>query len=170
VGLPGSAQKAGAASARFQHSKDSIKISSSALSNGDITHLNPEIRGSLNVHTNDDAAMKSGGVLDGLSLWNSIGLKAVLSGPDWEPSEPLPLNVTEAEKIARAELRRLVRDEPSWFVYEIALWRQHVKNGPSNKWHYTIGFFPLDGSSFDMLTVNVALSGEAGETSLREQE
>src|SRR4029077_727298 len=54
--------------------------------------------------------------IDGVQYWATIGEEALLSGPDWTPSKPLPLDFTKVEGIARQELRRFISEDSTWEV------------------------------------------------------
>lgn len=68
-------------------------------------------------------SFKTSGRVDDVELWSSITRDTVLAGPDWSPSEPLPLSFTDGERIARGELGKLVQDESSWDLIHISLSR-----------------------------------------------
>jgi hypothetical protein len=108
---------------------------------------------------------KSGGRVDDVELWNSITSETITAGPDWWPSQPLPLSFTDGESIAREELRRLVRDEVRWEISDIRLHR--LRDGGSTKWHYAFQFAPIDRMVFDTFTVHVSMAGMPGTTGLK---
>lgn len=102
--------------------------------------------------------------VDDIYLSSDISQASVLASPDWSSSEPLPLSFTEAERIARDELRKLVHNEPAWEVSSIALNRW-----PMEKWHYAITLFPKRREWLarpDSFTALVTLSGKPVVTGL----
>jgi hypothetical protein len=113
---------------------------------------------------------ENGFYVDDLRLVSGISLKTVNTGPDWSPSEPLPLSFSAAEETGRAELQKLVQNERSWYLWEITLRRAPALEGQeSPKWYYTLQFLPRGGkccgdSSYVM---SLALSGALGVTGTR---
>jgi hypothetical protein len=107
----------------------------------------------------DSAYHKGGGTINGVSVWNCISKEDALSGPDWAPSQPLPLSFPSAEEIARGELRKLVQDEHMWGVDSISL--NHSRDYPQ-KWHYMVGLRAPYGNGY--LIVNVGMGGTPGTT------
>jgi hypothetical protein len=123
-------------------------------------HMSPDGFAKLSAQALEGTPYSSGGgQIDGLRLCNTLSKEATLSGPDWDPSQPLPLSFTSVEDIARAELRKLVKDEPMWAVEGISLarWNDHPQ-----KWNYLIHL--RDASGTDYLMVNVTMGGSAGTT------
>lgn len=57
---------------------------------------------------------------------------------DWQPPAPLPLGWAKVEEIARAELRKLVQDEPNWLVTDFRVSRFEGSPG----WYYAITLKP----------------------------
>ena len=115
-------------------------------------------------------AYRTGGRVDDVELWGSITRDTVIAGPDWWPSQPLPLSFTDGETIARGELRKLVHDEPSWELTDISLHR--LLDRRSTKWHCAFHFMATDatddrGWHHDQFTVHVNLAGTPGATGLR---
>ncbi len=101
--------------------------------------------------------------LDGASYVARISRDAVVAAPTWDPSKPLPLSFGKAETVARAELRKLVGDEPAWRVrsFEIV----HLEQTAS--WYYVVDLKPLarrekKTTGFYVL---IDLSGKAGPVS-----
>jgi len=76
--------------------------------------------------------------LDGQSYLARIKREAVLAGPAWDTSKPLPLSLARAERVARAELRKVVTDEPAWRVRSFQL--THLPN--SSSWYYSVNLIP----------------------------
>jgi hypothetical protein len=76
--------------------------------------------------------------LDGQSYLARIEREAVLAGPTWDTSKPLPLSFARAERVARAELRKFVSDEPAWRARSFEL--IHLPN--TGSWYYSVGLVP----------------------------
>ena len=76
--------------------------------------------------------------LDGQSYLARIKRDAVLAGPAWDTSKPLPLSFARAEQAARAELRKVVTDEAAWRVRSFQL--THLPN--SSSWYYSVNLSP----------------------------
>ncbi len=99
-------------------------------------------------------------MLDGTSYLASIKREAVTSGHVWDTSKPLPLSFAKAEQVARAELRKMVRDEPGWYVQRFQLCRL----GHTEQWYYSVEF--MDSKKHEEPTTGVFVfvdaSGKAG--------
>lgn len=84
----------------------------------------------------------------------------VNAGPDWGPFMDLPLSFTQAEQIARTELKKLVADAASWSVNDFQLKRIPGES----KWFFVIGMRPpvsgFDRSDSFFAVMN--LSGNLG--------
>ena len=76
--------------------------------------------------------------LDGQSYLARIKREAVLDAPTWDTSKSLPLSFARAEQAARAELRKLVSDEPAWHVRSFQL--THLPD--SSAWYYSVNLIP----------------------------
>jgi len=124
------------------------------------SHLLPDALARLGAQSREGTRYHDGGgQIDGVRLFSTISKESALSGPDWTPSQPLPLSFAAAEEIARAELRKLVQDEQTWFVRSVSL--EHSEVNPQ-KWHYLVGLRAAFGS--DYLMVNVGMTGTPGTT------
>jgi len=143
-------------------------VPGSSLPNDRATHLRPGVQTNLPVTQvdHDLVAYLSPGRVDKVRFWSSITRESVLSGPDWRPTEPLPLNHEDGEKIARKELGKFVEDEQFWEIKEINLHRLGGHN--STKWHYSFVFSPP--GRWDRFAVHVNMAGQPGTTTLRAEE
>jgi len=134
-------------------------------------HMWPTVRTNIAPLSPDDVrAYSTYFWLDDLELGTGISREAVLSSPDWMPSQPLPLSFTDAEQVARDELSKLAHNESAWEVSDIHLHRLWDRG--STKWHYSVTLRPTDRPGFlehpDTFTAHVALSGRPGVTGLRD--
>src|SRR5262245_54031 len=98
--------------------------------------------------------------LDGQSYLARIKREAVLDSPTWDTSKTLPLSFARAEQVARAELRKLVTDEPSWRVRSFQL--THLPD--SSSWYYSVNLIPSSKREKKTtgFTVFVDARGKAG--------
>jgi hypothetical protein len=129
-----------------------------------VFHLNPTALTNLEPLAPDYRySFRSAGRVDDVEIWNSITGETITAAPSWLPPQPLPLSLTDGEKIAREEFRKLVSNEPQWEVTDITL---HRLRG-SAKWHYGFVFAPVNGTVFDSFTVHVSMAGVPGTTGLR---
>ena len=81
--------------------------------------------------------------------------------PDWESSTPLPITLSAAEKLARAELAKVVADESGWITTDFQISRFGA--GPS--WYYSVTLKPalqLSGERAESFTILVDFSGKPG--------
>jgi hypothetical protein len=97
--------------------------------------------------------------VDGTSYVARLERDAVALGPSWDPAKPLPLSFARAERIARTELRKLVSDEPAWWVHSF-----EVRRLPhTQQWYYVVGIHPPAGGHKDSYAyVMIDASGKAG--------
>ena len=135
---------------------------------GVLTNLGP-------VSAEDMGPNQNSFFLDDVELATGLSKQSILSGPNWTPSEPLPLGLADVEQIARAQLRTIVQDEPSWVVLDISLLRLSEPNlQGSPKWQYTVMLGPRPDLSpitsaghINTFTAHVSMSGEVGSVGLR---
>jgi hypothetical protein len=83
------------------------------------------------------------------------------AGDEWEPSAPLPLSISAAEKVARVELAKLVLDETDWIATDF----QISRFGPGPSWYYAVTLkpiFQLHGERSDSFSVLVDFAGKPG--------
>lgn len=86
--------------------------------------------------------------------------------PKWDPSQPLPQGLADLEKIARAELGRIITDDSDWAVTEFAIRR----NGLSRQWYCEVtlqNIFKALGprpDSFILLTDPSGVPGRVSRT------
>jgi hypothetical protein len=134
---------------------------SQPVRNQSLIHLMPEALARLQPHSIDPSTLTSVNCcIDGVWLENIINRDDVSAGPDWEPSQPVPLSSQEAEWKARQEIRRLFRDGDRWVMNGASL---HDDHG-SRKWYYSISFQSPDKKAH--FSVYVSMSGAVGTTTL----
>ena len=106
-----------------------------------------------------------------------ISEQALLSGPDWTPSKPLPMEFAKVEAIARQELRKLVADASNWEVTGFHLRSVQLSTPDINnlqlrvtKWYFQVEMKPLPGLHLEGAELHSAsfwvfidLSGQAGK-------
>ena len=134
-----------------------------------VFHMNPAAHTNLeSVSPKGRYHMQHSGLVDDIAFWHSITSETIMGGPDWHPSQSLPLSFADGEKVARAELRKIVSDEPNWEVTQINLhqlgddiWKRPLSGGPG-KWHYGFTFSPIPRTGFDGFTVYVNMGGVPG--------
>lgn len=97
--------------------------------------------------------------VDGTSYLTRLEREAVVSGVPWNTAKALPMSFAKAEQIARAELRKLVSDEPAWEVHSFQLHRlKHTQH-----WYYSVEFSPpAQGHKDSYAYVLLDASGKAG--------
>jgi hypothetical protein len=101
--------------------------------------------------------------LGGKHYSTRITRRFIDAGPDWSPSLPLPLSMTKAEEIARAQLRKLGTDDLGWEVTDLSLKR--LSPDYRLKWFYMVRLEPTVGTSnspSDSFLVAINLSGDVG--------
>jgi hypothetical protein len=97
-----------------------------------------------------------------------IARDQIVECPDWTPAAPLPLSLAKAEKIARAELRKLVSDEPGWEVVEFSVKR--LQEEPKSKWFYLVELKPASVPAniiSDTFRLPISSSGTPGQITPR---
>jgi len=89
-----------------------------------------------------------------------ISREIVLGCPAWDPSKPLPLSLAEAERLARAELAKLTKDEGTWEVTKYGLQRATS----TANWYYSVELHPRNADRNDHRSFAVFLNtqGQAG--------
>lgn len=103
----------------------------------------------------------------------------IVATPRWQTSQPLPLPLDKAVKIARGELHKLVPDDRQWKLTSIELESLAVR-APSadDAWYYRIRFEPtararLQGPNpppyLDNVQIAVDFSGRPGVLLSREE-
>ncbi len=117
--------------------------------------------------------------LNNVQYWARISEEALLSAPDWTPSKPLPLDFTNAEAIARTQLRNLVADDAGWKVTGFHLCSAQLTAPDPDKlgarinlrraWYFQVEMKPVtsppprgDGQRSDSFWVFIDLSGKPG--------
>jgi len=116
--------------------------------------------------------------------WARISDAALLSSPDWAPTNRLPLDFAKAETIARKELGKLVADASTWEVTGFHLQSVGVSVGDPDtlkvsrtlKWYLQVEMRPPSGQGSeggarhpDSFWVFINLSGQAGEIQTRRE-
>ena len=92
-----------------------------------------------------------------------ISREEIASGPEWSVGAPLPLTFGKAEEIARTELRKLVRDDSTWEVTELALRR--LDEETQSKWYCVVKLMPKlrDRNVIsDLFVMPIGFSGASG--------
>lgn len=89
-----------------------------------------------------------------------ISREIVVGCPAWDSSKPLPLSLAEAERLARAALGKLTKDEGTWEVTKFGLERA---TGTAN-WYYSVELRPRNADRDDHRSFAVFLNtqGQAG--------
>ena len=80
---------------------------------------------------------------------------------EWEPSAPLPITLSVAEKLARDELAKVVPDEADWVATDFQISRFSA----GSSWYYSVTLKPalqLSGERPESFTVLMDLSGTPG--------
>jgi len=101
--------------------------------------------------------------LKGKKYRAEIDQTLITAGPDWAPTQPLPLKLGVVEESARAELRKLIKDDSTWEVTEINLRR--LQGDLQTKWYLVVRMMPKVREPNvipDSFYLPVALSGEVG--------
>ena len=98
--------------------------------------------------------------LDGSTYLSRISRDAVIAGPSWDTSKPVPVSFARAETVARAELRKMVSDEPSWRVRSFAI----VNLPRTSCWYYVVELSPTTRREKETtgFTVLIDLHGKPG--------
>jgi len=92
----------------------------------------------------------------------------ILSGPEWNPSLPLPLSFAKVEEIARGQLRKLGAEDEALPVAGFEVHRLLEVAEP--KWYYAVTFrsaLDVRGELFDRITLLVSFGGQPGEIMVR---
>jgi hypothetical protein len=76
--------------------------------------------------------------IGGKQYRSTLDLSVDKSNSEWAPSSPLPIALTTAEEIARAELRKLVDGESKWQVTDF----QISRSGPGANWYLAVTLEP----------------------------
>ena len=103
--------------------------------------------------------------LQGKRYRAEIGHEEVSAGPDWRPALPLPLSLSKAEEIARAELDKWLPANSGWQVTDLRLKRLRG----DDKWYCAVRLAPAvkdAGSREDSFFVLINLSGTPGHVEL----
>lgn len=134
--------------------------------------------------------------LNQVQYWAGISQEALLSGPDWTPSKPLPIDFGKVETIARKELRKLISDDSTWQVTSFHLRSVPVATPGANdvqlvvsrKWYFQVEMRPVSqyqpevfadplshgqperaaGQHSDSFCVFIDLSGQPGKIKMNE--
>jgi hypothetical protein len=77
--------------------------------------------------------------IDGVTHAARIDHEAVSAAKPWDPSKPLPLALPAVERVARAELRKLVPNDGLWEVTGFDVHRMQSPLNSSN-WYYAVHF------------------------------
>jgi len=80
---------------------------------------------------------------------------------EWQSSDPLPITLSAAEKVARDELAKVAPEETDWIATEFQLSRFSAGSG----WYYSVTLKPalqLSGERPEWFTVLLDLSGQPG--------
>ena len=93
-----------------------------------------------------------------------IDREAVIAGPAWDSSKPLPLSFAQAERIARSELARLTKDEGAWEVMTFSL----IRASGSANWYYQVAMRPISRRT-DKRYFNVYLNADGKPGSFYEE-
>jgi hypothetical protein len=149
-----------------------------SLAKGQFYHMQPEAYTKLTPLSAKDLGPHGNRFfLDGVELVSGLSRQSILSGPDWNPSQPLPFAFADAEQIARAQLRAVVQDERSWEVSAISLYPLMEGLQDPAKWSCSVTLMPRPNSPpassaglVNSFSVHMSLSGEVGPVGLRSTE
>lgn len=99
----------------------------------------------------------------GQQYLSAMSAQEVEAGGAWEPSLPIPLNLAQAEEIARRELRKFVKDDFDWELTELSVNRLRGTNGPL--WYFAATLKPISAMfevNSNYFTVLINASGQPG--------
>lgn len=100
------------------------------------------------------------GQIAGVQYQSTITRAAVLAGPKWTLSEPLPLAPSLAAEKARKALARLTRGHRLWEVSEISI--QRLEGAKPQRWFFVV-CLDRDSGGRGILHVPVTFGGVLGK-------
>ena len=100
------------------------------------------------------------GQVGGVQYQSTIEQAAVLEGPAWTLSEPLPLAPALAAKKARTVLAKLTRGHRLWQVSEISI--QRLEGAEPERWFFVVRL-DWEGGNPGVLQVPVTFHGVVGK-------
>jgi hypothetical protein len=112
------------------------------------------------VHARGDNAEFHTFEFDGQQYRVQLSHSDILSGPEWNPSLPLPLSFAKVEGIARQQLRKLGAEDEALPVTGFEVRRLLGVAEP--RWYYAVTFrsaLDIRGEAFDRVTLLVSLGG-----------
>ncbi len=92
--------------------------------------------------------------------------REILSGPEWNPTSPLPLSFVKVEEIARQDLRKLGAEDEALQLTTLQL--QRLRDTAESRWYYAVTFrsaLDVRGEPFDRITFLVSLQGQPAQVS-----